>query len=201
MALPGTDASRWARSEDGGVTGHLLAVPGADPQATFLLSTDRHLPHAIVAQLTGSSDPADRRYLSTDHGRTWKPITCPGNWRGQCPAFTLDDVFGPGHAYCFYHDGVRAFTGGEPAGPRLPLRARLPCTLNTLIDVAGGGKAALLLCQDPKVALATGPNVTPGLLNNPNLSGMLYRSADSGRSWQRVPPEVSPPIPTPEPIQ
>ena len=92
-------------------------------------------------------------------------------------------------------DGVHAFVGSGPAGPRPPLSARLPCKLSTLIDVAGGGKAAPLLCQDPKVALATGPNVAPGLLNNPNLSGVLYRSADSGRSWQRVTPEISPPIP------
>jgi hypothetical protein len=201
MALPGPDASRWARSEDSGATWHLLVAPGPDPQATFLLSTDRHLPQVIVAQITGGRIPADRRYLSTDHGRTWKPITCPGDWRGQCPAFTLDDAFGAGHAYGFYSDGVRAFTGGGPAGTRLALSARLPCTLSTLIDAAGGGKAALLLCQDPKVALATGPNVTPELLNNPNLSGLLYRGADGGRSWQRVTPEVSPPIPTAVPIQ
>jgi hypothetical protein len=72
--------------------------------------------------------------------------------------------------------------------------------VSQLIDVAGGAKTALLLCQDPKVALATGPSVFPGLLKNPNLSDVLYRSADSGQSWQRLTPEISPPIPaTPSP--
>lgn len=192
----------WARSEDSGVTWHFLTPPAGPaflrystllnlPYTSFTIVTDPHLPGRIVAQLIGTGIPADRRYVSADHGRTWKAIHCPGDLRGQCPAYTLDNVFGAGRNYGFYKDGVHAFTGAGPAGPKLALSNRLPCKTSALIDVGGGhtaGAPAYLLCQDPAVPLATAPGYDWTLDQNPNLSGILYRSIDGGKSWQRLHP-------------
>jgi hypothetical protein len=196
----------WARSEDAGSTWHFLTPPAGpafrlyptlpnQPYTSLSLYADPHLPMRIVAQLTGKGIPAVRRYVSADHGRTWKAINCPGDLRGECPVYTLDNVFGAGHAYGFYTDGVHAFTGAGPAGPRLALSNRLPCKTSALIDVGGGhtaGAPAYLLCQDPAVPLATPPAGEHWTLDqNPSLSGILYRSSDGGKSWLRLHPATA----------
>ena len=134
-----------ARSDDGGVNWRLLRLPftvagivrNDDLKASqgFELATDPRLPGAVVLHpwnLPGV--PADRRWISLDHGATWKQITCPGDLRGACPTYTLDNVFGMGMAYGFYADGVHAFAGAGPAGPRLALSDRLPCRGADLLD-------------------------------------------------------------------
>jgi hypothetical protein len=191
----GVAASDWARSEDAGETWHFVRAPATQPHTNFNLYTDPHLPQRIVAQLTGKGIPADRRYVSADHGRTWKGINCPGDLHGECPAYTLDNVFGDGYAYGFFKDGVHAFTGAGPAGPRLALSNRLPCKTSALIDVGGGhtaGAPAYLLCQDPAVPLATPPAGEHWTLDqNPSLSGILYRSTDGGKTWQQLHPATA----------
>ena len=189
-----------ARSDDGGVSWRLLHLPLAvkvivpksgDLKATsgFELATDAYLPGAVLLRpwnLPGV--PADRRWASLDHGATWKQITCPGDLRGTCPTYTLDNVFGAGKAYGIYADGVHAFAGAGPAGPRLALSDRLPCRGADLLDAGGGARAgdpAYLLCQTP-LALAA----ARALPYNSDISrvGTLYRSADAGASWRKLSP-------------
>ena len=76
-------AGRWLRSVDGGHTWHPLVLPvrptglGADPR----------LPGLIVTQPISPSVPLDRRYVSADHGGSWRAMACPGDLRGECPSF------------------------------------------------------------------------------------------------------------------
>jgi len=180
-----TDAAGiWLRSADGGHTWHLLVLP-VRPTA---LGGDPHLPGLLVARPLAPGIPPDRRYVSTDHGGTWRAIACPGDLRGECPSLVLDNVFGAGRAYGFYADGVHAFTGGGASGPRLALSARLPCATKDRLYVAGGRKAgdpAYLLCRTPLAAAEVA--VLPAGSETTQV-GALYRSAEAGKSWQRLDP-------------
>ena len=188
-----------ARSDDGGRSWGLLHLPlpvndnvvsGDEQNAQgFQLATDPHLPGAVVLTVVNVPGvPPDRRWVSLDHGATWKRTVCPGDLRGTCPAYTLDNVFGAGKAYGFYADGVHPFAGAGPAGPRLALSDRLPCRGADLLDAGGGARAgdpAYLLCQTP-LAL----EVARALPYNSDISrvGTLYRSADAGASWRKLSP-------------
>lgn len=114
------------------------AAPVAPPAgvADFEVSTDTHEPRLLVARSSGQ--PADRIYLSADHGSTWRAATCPGDLRGTCPAFVMDNVFGAGQSYAFGRDGIHPFRGGGPAGTRLAISDRLPVPIAQVIDVGAG---------------------------------------------------------------
>ena len=134
--------------------------------------------------------PPDRRWASLDHGATWKQTVCLGDLRGTCPTYTLDNVFGAGKAYGFYADGVHAFVGAGPSGPRLALSDRLPCHGAGLLDAGGGahaGDPVYVLCQAPLVQRT---RLFALLSNNSDTSrvGTLYRSTDAGASWRKLDP-------------
>ena len=148
-------AGLWLRSTDGGHTWHLLVFPVKLPQDGVTLGADPRLPGLLVARQIDPAIPPDRRYVSADHGGTWRAVACPGDLRGECPSTVLDNVFGAGKAYGFYADGVHAFTGGGAAGPRLALSAHLPCATKDRLYVSGGrtaGDPAYLLCRAPLAA-------------------------------------------------
>ena len=192
--------SRWMRSEDGGHTWHRLRLPvdpGPQPGPSvpwanypgLLLSVDPHLPGAIVlSTVKVPGVPTDRRWASLNRGTTWRQTVCPGDLRGACPFYALDNVFRAGQAYSFYADGVHAFEGGGLAGPRLALSDRLPCRGADVLDVGGGvrsGDPAYLLCQVPLAARDV--RALPGNADTSRV-GALYRSANGGASWQRMDP-------------
>ena len=193
---------QWARSEDGGRTWGPVALPVATPfgdgtdspyASDIELYTDPHLPGLLALRVAGSPAPPglppDRRYVSADHGRTWRAVPCPGDLHGECPAYTLDNVFGAGKAYGFYRDGVHAFAGAGAAGPRLALSARLPCRGAAVLDAAGGmraGDPAYLLCRlsdDQRARLAARLPPSTFHSSDPSRVGAAYRSTDGGRSW------------------
>ena len=199
-----TPPIRWLRSDDGGRTWHRLrlpASPGPDPgleaNVRFTdypglpLSVDSHLPGAIVLRgVNVAGIPADRRWVSLDHGATWRQTVCPGDLRGACPAYTLDNVFGAGRAYGIYADGVHAFMGAGPAGPRLALSDRLPCRGADLLDAGGGARAGdpvYLLCQAPLVQRTRLSALLPNNSDTRRV-GTLYRSTDAGASWRKLDP-------------
>ena len=199
-----TPPTRWVRSDDGGRTWHRLrlpASPGPDPGPAanvrfadypgLPLSVDPHLPGAIVLRgVNVAGIPADRRWVSRDRGTTWKQTVCPGDLRGTCPAYTLDKVFGAGKAYGYYADGVHAFAGAGPAGPRLALSSRLPCRGADLLDAGGGahiGDPAYLLCQASK-GQRTKLSATLPTTSDTSRVGTLYRSTDAGASWRKLDP-------------
>ena len=188
-----------ARSDDGGSSWGLLRLPlpvndnvvsGDEQNAQgFQLATDPHLPGAVVLTVVNVPGvPADRRWASLDHGATWKRTVCSGDLRGTCPTYTLNNVFGAGKAYGFFADGVHAFVGAGPAGPRLALSSRLPCRGADVLDAGGGARAgdpAYLLCQTPLALEAA-----RALPYNSDISrvGTLYRSTDAGASWRKLDP-------------
>ena len=195
----------WARTEDGGRTWQPVPLPVATPfgdgtaspyASDVELYLDPHLPGLLALRVAGSPAPPglppDRRYVSADHGRTWRAVHCPGDLRGECPASTLDNVFGAGKAYGFYRDGVHAFAGAGAAGPRLALTARLPCRGAAVLDAAGGmraGDPAYLLCQlpdDQRARLATllPPSTFQHVRPDPGGGGL----PEHGRGAQLAPP-------------
>ena len=136
--------------------------------------------------------PPDRRWASLDRGTTWRQTVCPGDLRGECPAYVLDNVFGAGKAYGFYADGVHAFAGAGPAGPRLALSDRLPCRGADVLDVGGGSQAgdpAYLLCQASKRQRTKLSAMLPANSDTSRV-GTLYRSTDAGASWRKLDPTV-----------
>ncbi len=170
------------RSTDGGHTWVRMSPPAARPPLrTFSVSTDAHLGTLLVGRTQDRSVPADRRYLSRDEGRTWRVATCPGDVRGQCPTYTVDNVFGAGASYGFVHaspdgrvrSGVYRFHGSGAAVARLDLSARLPVRVEDLLDVQAGHSAG-----DPIYLLSSGMQGT--------MHGLLWRSADGGRTWQQL---------------
>jgi hypothetical protein len=101
--------------------------------------------------------------------------TCPGDAGGACPRFTVDEALGVGASYGFVRDGIYPFHGAGSAGARLSLSDRLPFHHTAdLIDVAAGTHAG-----DPVYLLGQGVSG--------NVHGLLYRSSDGGKSWQRLP--------------
>ena len=190
-----------ARSDDGGRSWGLLHLPllvndnvvsGDEKNAQgFQLATDPHLPGAaVLTVLNVPGVPPDRRWASLDHGATWKRTVCPGDLRGTCPTYTLNNVFGAGKAYGFFADGVHAFVGAGPAGPRLALSSRLPCRGADVLDAGGGahaGDPVYVLCQAPSSQLR---DVLRALPANSDISrvGTLYRSTDAGASWRKLDP-------------
>jgi len=167
------------RSTDDGRTWTLLSPPAARPPLrTFSVSTDAHVGTQLVGRTQDRSVPADRRYLSRDEGRTWQAATCPGDVRGQCPTYTVDNVFGAGASYGFVHaspdgrvrSGVYRFHGSGAAVARLALSARLPVRVEDLLDVQAGHSAG-----DPIYLLSNGDSGT-----------LLWRSTDGGRTWQHL---------------
>jgi len=197
-----TPPIRWVRSDDGGRTWHWLRLPvssGPDPGTDtsftdfpgLLVSVDPRLPGALILRAVHVAGvPPDRRWVSRDRGATWKQALCPGDLHGECPAYTLDSVFGAGKAYGIYADGVHAFAGTGLAGPRLSLSSRLPCRGADVLDATGGGRAGdptYLLCQASKeqrlnLAVALPPE------SDTRRVGTLYRSADMGASWRKLDP-------------
>ena len=136
-------AGLWLRSTDGGHTWHLLVFPVKLPQDGVTLGADPRLPGLLVARQIDPAIPPDRRYVSADHGGTWRAVACPGDLRGECPSTVLDNVFGAGKAYGFYADGVHAFTGGGAAAGALrppPLRHEGPAVR---VGRAHGGRPGL----------------------------------------------------------
>lgn len=176
----GASVAGVSRSLDGGRTWGLLSPPASlAPAAGFSVNLDSHLPGILVGRSTDPATPEGRIYLSTDSGTTWQLSFCPGIMNGRCPAWTLDNVFGSGASYAFFPDGVHAFRGAGPAGPRLALSDRLPVPMAALLAVAGGVRAG-----DPVYLLAR--------QGTARVPAVLYRSLDAGQTWVQVP--VAPPL-------
>lgn len=169
-----------------GVTANINGTPvGINPPGltAFWVTTDSHEPGMIVGITSQTGIPADRRYLSSDQGRSWHSTTCPGDRKGACPAFTVDNVFGAGSSYAFVNDGIYAFQGAGPAEARLAVSARLPVPIHTLVDVKAGTHAG-----NPVYLLAQREQGTE--------ASFVYRSTDAGSSWQLLStglPNAAPP--------
>ena len=140
------------------------------PAATGSCSAPPYFRTALVGRTDDPDVPADRRYLSSDAGRTWRPTTCPGDLQGSCPAFIVDNVFGAGASYAFTAHGIYRFHDGGPAETRLALSDRLPVPISSIMDVGAGRHVG-----DPVYLLAHG--VSSGV------QGVLYRSTDAGQSF------------------
>ena len=167
------------RSEDAGLTWTRVATPTEIlPLHSFSVATDRHEPGLIIATTSDAAVPTDRRYLSADRGRTWRAATCPGDLRGVCPAFTVDNVFGAGASYAFFPSGIYRFQAAGPALDRLAISDQLPAPIGQLIDVQAGSRAG-----DPVYLLARG--------QQGHVQGLLYRNTDGGHSWQGLLRDVS----------
>jgi len=173
--LGSTSATAYAaRSEDAGVTWTVVMTPTATPALkSFAVNTDPHAPGMLVGRTHEPGVSMDRIYLSGDHGRTWRPSACPGDLRGACPRFIVDNAFGAGRSYGFFADGLHAFRGSGSSGARLAISDHLPIPAQSLIDVGAGTHAG-----DPIYLLGKGTSST--------VHGLLYRSGDGGASWQRL---------------
>jgi hypothetical protein len=175
-----------ARSDDAGLHWTTVTTPTATPPLqSFAVTTDPHEGGMLVGYTPHNTGvPVDRRYLSTDQGRTWTVATCPGDAAGLCPAATVDNVFGDGASYAFVRDHIYRFTGSGPAGAALAISSKLPVHTADLIAAGAGSRAG-----DPVYLLARG--------TRDNVQGLLYRSTDAGRSWQRLDagllPNLAPP--------
>jgi len=174
------------RSVDAGVTWTLVNPP-SDPRplSSFAVSTDPHEPGLLVGQTTDTGIPANRRYLSSDQGKTWKSAACPGTLAGTCPSSILNNVFGARASYAFYTGGIYSFQGAGAAGTRLPISATLPA--GSIIDVGAGTKAG-----DPVYLLVRGSDAIE----------RLYTSTDAGKHWQQLAAAPAPPLakPTATPV-
>src|SRR2546423_804622 len=173
------------RSKDAGLHCSRVMTPTASPPLhSFRVSTDSHEGTALAGRTDDPEVPADRRYLSDDAGRTWRPTTCPGDLQGSCPTFIVDNVFGAGASYAFTAQGIYRFHAGGPAETRLPLSDRLPVPLSSIMDVEAGRHVG-----DPVYLLARGMR--------DGVQGVLYRSTDAGQSWQRLALGVLPSLAAP----
>lgn len=162
------------RSDDAGAHWTAVISPTASPPLqSFKVGVDPHEGRLLVGYPGGPGVPGDRIYLSKDEGNTWHAATCPGDLHGQCPSFTVDNVFGAGASYAFVGDGVYRFHGGGRAEKRLPLSATLPFRVADLLDVSAGTRFG-----DPIYVLANG---TRGALR-----ARLWRGTDGGRHWQEL---------------
>jgi hypothetical protein len=145
----------------------------------FEVSLDPHLPGLLVGRSSDPGIPADRRYLSSDGGNSWTRATCPGDLQGSCPLFTVDGAFGSGYSYAFVHNGIYRFRGGGPALSRVPVGSRLPLAISQIAYVGAGNRP-----EDPIFLLGKG--------DTQSSLGVIYRSIDQGRTWQKVPMDVLP---------
>jgi hypothetical protein len=178
----------WIRSDDAGRTWAGVWVP--DRRSTLdhmMLQTDVSFPGLVEARpnatLPGAPAaatrtrgiPADVRYISADHGRTWRMTHCPGDLHGLCPTAVVFNIFGTGESFGFFPDGLHAFNGSGPSGPRLALK--LPTA--TVLDAEGGTHFG-----DPVYVLGHGVS--------PQSNNAVYKSPDGGRTWRQL---VMPPVP------
>ena len=175
IASPPLPSYAVARSEDGGLTWTRVITPAAaTASGSFAVRTDPHDPGLIVGTVDDGRAPSVRRYLSADAGRTWRVGNCPGGLPGVgCPSVTVDNVFGAGASYAFYTRGLYRFHGSGLAEARLSLSEKLPVSPANVLDVQAG-----LRPGDPIYVLAKGMDDLR--------DGLLYRSSDAGRSWQRL---------------
>ncbi len=157
-------------SHDRGATWSPLPLP-ADVKG-FVLDTNRYEPNELVAR-PAAGQGGDRWYVSPDQGKTWHAVLCPGAVQSACPLATVDNVFGTGKSYALGNDGIYAFQGGGPGLQRLPLSDRLPVPAWDIADMQAGTRMG-----DPVYLL--------------DISGVLYRSDDAGKSWQRLAAGVLP---------
>lgn len=178
------------RSQDLGGHWTLVTTPTAKPPLrTFFVRTDPHEGKRLVGKTQDPHARSDRRYVSSDEGRTWRATTCPGDRKGTCPAFTVDNAFGNGASYAFVNNGIYVFHGGGAAERPLAIGARLPVRTIDLLDVQGGTKAGQPIYLLTKQVRG-------------NITGTVYRSLDEGHSWQRlsnVLQALPAPAPTPTP--
>jgi len=171
-ANPPSQSVAVMRSENSGLTWTQVTTPTtASPLHTFAVSTDPNEGGLLVGTTADHGVPADRRYLSPDHGKTWHVATCPGDVQGHCPAFTVRNVFGPGASYGLVQGGIYLFHGGLAAQQRLPASARLPLSTASLLDVAAGRRAGDLI-----YLLGRGWHAP--------MHNLLYRSTNGGKTWQ-----------------
>ncbi len=174
-----------ARSEDAGSTWTLLVTPPETPALkTFAVSVSPGHPGRLVASTTDPGVPSDRRYLSSDGGRSWAKSVCPGDLHGTCPTATLEDVFGAGYGWAFHQKGIYRFQASGPALDRLAISDHLPFNSEPIIAAGGGARPG-----DPIYLLGRG--------RNGPTEGVLYRSTDAGTSWQQLPAGVLPTLAPP----
>lgn len=161
-----------ARSGDAGLTWTTVMTPTAVPAITsFTVATNPREPGLLVARATDTERKADQIFLSADQGRTWRAGTCPGDLNGACPTVTLANAFGAGHNYALFPDGLHAFDGDGPSGPRLAVSDHLPVPVKSIATIQGGARAG-----DPVYLLAD----------------KAYASADAGASWRIVSDHILP---------
>jgi hypothetical protein len=166
-----------ARSDDGGLTWSMVMTPTAVPAITsFAVATNPSEPGLLVARATDSGRKPDLIFLSADQGRTWRAGTCPGDLNGKCPTITLANVFGAGHNYALFPDGLHAFDGDGPSGPLLAVSDHLPVPIKSITSLQGGARPG-----DPIYLLAA----------------KAYISTDAGASWQVLSDRI---LPTARPI-
>jgi hypothetical protein len=112
---------------------------------------------------------ADQLIVSPDHGRHWTTMLCAGVHAGACPAFIVANVFGAGHSYGFLPDGIYRFNGSGPGIARLAISGQLPLPFAGIGDVEAGNRQGDPIFVAGKVS-----------------TKVVYRSLDSGRTWQRL---------------
>jgi hypothetical protein len=165
-----------AHSDDLGKTWSLVTPPAG--VTSFSVAADPFGVGGLVGSTNDAGVPADRRYYSGDGGATWTAGQCAGDNHGRCPTITITGGFGP-NAYAFAPDGVHAFQGHGPSGPRLPIT--LPVPAGAVVSAASGPRAG-----DPLYLLAS---TVQGSMN-----GAIYRGTDRGATWVRLDPGVPPTV-------
>ncbi len=161
-----------AWSVDDGASWRRLSLPPGVQAVDVSIGLDSRLPgQLLLSPMADSGQPADRLYGTTDGGATWRQLLCPGVLRGACPSAVIDNALGDGQSYGLYADGIHAFSGAGPAGPRLPISDDLPLPPN----------AIRVLVADPH---SGAPIFVLG--NTPTAPGLVFRSTDGGKHWQEA---------------
>jgi hypothetical protein len=182
--LSGSDGGFAARSDDAGLTWTALVTPTAVPAlASYAVASDPRAPGLLEAHATNINEGRrDLIFQSSDQGRSWRDAQCPGDLDWVCPTLTLANLFGNGHNYALFSDGIHAFDGTGPSGPRLALSDNLPMKPGEIKDIEGGSHMG-----DPIYLEGSG--------KIGSVDGVLYRSTDAGSTWQKLPIGMFPPIP------